>query len=209
MTENWPARWASGRTGWHETDGNAGLKSHWRVEAESVLVPLCGKSPDLRWLALRGHEVIGVELSEVAVRQFLAEQNLEFILESGECLDCYTCTELPITLYCGDFFNFEGGPFDALYDRAALVALAADVRPHYVEHMKRLLKPSAAKFVVTLEYDQSIVSGPPFSVVPAELASYWGDLKRVYQKDDIDNCPPKFRDAGLEKINEVFWASGP
>ena len=59
MMNHWIERWQNGRIGWHETDGNAGLRAHWRFDAQQVLVPLCGKSPDLRWLAEQGHRVSG------------------------------------------------------------------------------------------------------------------------------------------------------
>lgn len=207
MSEDWLGRWTHGRTGWHEPDGNEGLKSFWPEfdNPGRVLVPLCGKSPDLLWLAQRGHEVVGVELSDIAVEGFFAEHNLEFEREADGPLCRYTATEHSVTVYCGDYFDFQSPTFDALYDRGALVALPDELRPRYVIHTDQLLKPGATRLVVTLEYDQKIVDGPPFSVMPDELASYWGDLERVAQKDDIDNCPPKFREAGLVDVLEVFW----
>ena len=92
MSEDWLDRWANGRTGWHEEDGNAGLKAHWpSLESTAkgrnrVLVPLCGKTPDLLWLAEQGHEVVGIELSEIAIRQLFAEHDLTFRVEEGEVL---------------------------------------------------------------------------------------------------------------------------
>lgn len=63
-------RWREGRIGWHQPDGNASLRRHWRGTGPRVLVPLCGKTPDLVWLAEWGNEVVGVELSEIAVQSF-------------------------------------------------------------------------------------------------------------------------------------------
>ena len=210
MTEDWLDRWANGRTGWHEKDGNAGLKSHWPTHAGAgrVLVPLCGKSPDLIWLAKRGYEVVGVELSEKAVHEFFADHDLSYESEIGDQLDCYSANSLPITLYCGDYFKFDAPPFDALYDRAALVAMPESLRPGYVEHTKRLLRSDSVRMIITLEYDQAIVQGPPFAVMPTEIGAYWQDLARVDESDDIETCPPKFRAAGLEDIQEVVWLAG-
>lgn len=207
MSEDWLFRWTHGRTGWHEPDGNDGLKSFWPDfdNPGRVLVPLCGKSPDLLWLAKRGHEVVGVELSDIAVEGFFKDQNLDFECDTHGPLTCYTATDCSVTVYCGDYFDFQSSPFDALYDRAALVALTEELRPRYVMHTDRLLKPGATRLVITLEYDQNVVNGPPFSVMPDELARYWGNLERIAEKDDIDNCPPKFRKAGLTEISEVFW----
>jgi thiopurine S-methyltransferase len=209
VSEDWLGRWDQGRTGWHEPSGNEGLKTFWPGFANpgSVLVPLCGKSPDLLWLAERGHDVVGVELSEIAVAGFFAEHDLEFELEAAGPLNRYSATKHSLVLYCGDYFDFQSRYFDALYDRGALVALSGEQRPRYVEHTSKLLKPGATRLVITLEYDQRVVNGPPFAVSAGELATYWDGLVRVGEKDDIENCPPKFRKAGLTEISEVFWLS--
>ena len=209
MSEDWLGRWDQGRTGWHEPAGNEGLKSFWPDFANpgSVLGPLCGKSADLLWLAKRGHDVVCVELSEVAVAGFFEDHDLDFELESAGALNRYTATQHSLTLYCGDYFAYRSPPFDALFDRGALVAFPEDMRPRYVEHTLRLLKPGAIRLVITLEYDQRVVNGPPFAVSTDELVAYWDDLIRVGERDDIDNCPPKFRKAGLTDISEVFWLS--
>ena len=207
MTEDWLDRWENGRTGWHEASGNAGLQAHWNVGAGSVLVPLCGKSPDLVWLARRGHDVVGVELAEKAIHEFFAEQALEYSPLQGQTMQAFRAESLPLTLYCGDYFEFAGGPFDALYDRGSIVAIDPAMRPAYVRHTDTLLKPDATRLVITLEYDQDVVQGPPFSLRPDELHNYWPGLDRVDVQDDIDNCPPKFRAAGLTDIVEVDWRS--
>jgi thiopurine S-methyltransferase len=206
-TEDWHDRWANGRTGWHEPDGNAGLKKHWCWKSGSVLVPFCGKSPDLAWLARRGHDVVGVELSEIAVRHFFAEQGLEFDTDQEGSLTRFSAIQLPISIYCGDYFSFELSSFDALYDRGALVAVDPLIRQKYAAHTRRLLKSAARQLIVTLEYDQEVVQGPPFAVTADEMSALWNDLERVAEQDDIDNCPPKFLDAGLTDIKEVVWRS--
>jgi thiopurine S-methyltransferase len=209
LTEDWLGRWAAGRIGWHEAEGNSGLRKHWPElpDQSRVLVPLCGKSTDMLWLAGRGQTVVGVELSEIAVRAFFAENELEFERRKGNSLDCFAALDLSIELYCGNYFAFSDAPFDALYDRGALVALPAEIRPEYISHTRKLLKRSSFRFVVTLEYEQSVVAGPPYSVAADELSGYWHDLKLVESKNDIETCPPKFRAAGLRKISENFWVS--
>ena len=180
-------------------------------QGSSVLVPLCGKTPDIVWLAAAGHAVTGVELARTAVEAFFAEQELAYTEDVCGGLARFRATDRAITFYCGDYFSFDGSfgvePFDVLYDRGALVALPRDMRPRYVAHTNRLLRPDAPRLVITLEYDQSIVAGPPFAVMPDEILGYWSDLERVGEKDDIDTCPPKFRAAGLEEITEVYWLS--
>ena len=208
MKEDWLDRWDKGRTGWHEADGNAGLQAHWTASSGRVLVPLCGKSPDLAWLAARGHEVVGVELAEKAVVGFFEEQGLGYDSSAEGPLFRFDARNAAITIYCGDYFDLDAGPFDALYDRGALVAVDPALRSRYVDHTNALLVADPKRLVITLEYDQSVTPGPPFAIHPPEILGYWPDLVRVAEQDDIDTCPPKFIAAGLTEISEVVWRSG-
>jgi thiopurine S-methyltransferase len=207
MLTFWHSRWESGHTGWHETDGSLALHRFWPAMAPGshVLVPLCGKSVDLLWLAEQGCEVTGVELSEIAVRAFFTDTGLSFELEKADGFTWFNCLEKDISIACGNYFEFSGGPFDALYDRASLIAVPEKLRPKYVEHTRSMLKPYATQLLVTLEYDQSKAEGPPFSVQAEEVKGYWGDLRRVSDRDDIENSPPKFRDAGILEVIEVVY----
>jgi len=207
VNEPWIERWKAGRTGWHEPDGNRNLQAHWDATGRQVLVPLCGKTPDLLWLEARGNEVVGIELSELGVLGFFAENGLDFRRTEGP-LPGYRAIGRRITLYCGDFFDFRGGPFDAHYDRGALVALTGDLRARYAAHVDSLLVPDAEQFVITVEYDQSVCDGPPFSIDESELLGYWPRLRRHARVDDTANAPPKFLDAGLDLMHEVVWRTG-
>ena len=149
-----------------------------------------------------------MELSKTAVDAFFTEHKLEYDVDNGGKLLCYRSQTQPITVYCGDFFDFESEPFDALFDRGALAALPANDRPHYVDHTKGLLKADAYRLIITLEYDQAAANGPPFAVMPDEINSYWDDLQIVSRDNDIDNCPPKFKAAGLTEVLETAWSSG-
>ena len=207
MIAGWLDRWERGQTGWHQSGGNTALRKFWPVLpiGSRVLVPLCGKSPDLLWLAQQGSVVTGVELSEIAVRAFFAEAGIGFETEIVRGLTWFRGVEQDISIVCGDYFQFSDQPFDALYDRASLIALPADIRPAYIQHTKSLLKPKAIQLLLTLEYDQSKANGPPFSVMSDEVNSYWDRLLRVGDKCDSKNMPPKFRDAGISEIVEAVW----
>lgn len=172
-----------------------------------MLVPFCGKSVDLLWLAAHGQDVVGVEISEIAVRAFFDEHELGFENTVYGRLQCYRATAAPIRLYCGDYYDYTGGPFHALYDRGALVAVPATDRQRYVDHTMTMLEPDAYRMVLTLQYDQDAVAGPPFSVEPEEIMSFWPDLERVCTRNDIDTGSPKFRRAGLKKVVESVWTS--
>ena len=204
MTEPWLERWQAGKIGWHETQGNASLQKHWTATGKRVLVPLCGKTQDLIWLENQGNQVVGVELSEIAVKAFFDENEIEYSLIEG-ALTAYVAKGHSIAIYCGDFFEFSDGPFDAYYDRGALIALPANVRSTYVDHTRTLLDAAAAQMIICLEYDESIATGPPFSVPANEVLAFWPNLERVAAYDDIDNGPPKFREAGLSEMIEVVW----
>ena len=209
MSEPWLERWEQGRIGWHEPDGNANLKKHWPdlPDGSRVVVPFCGKARDLMWLSERCLDVVGIELSVKAIESFFREQDLEFEIDSVGKLPGYRATRRPITIFCGDYLQYESQPFDALFDRGALVALPSEARPRYIEHTKALLKESAYRLIITLEYDQAVADGPPFAVMPDEIRSYWGDLRIVDRHNDIDNCPPKFKAAGLSEVMETAWST--
>ena len=206
MNESWIERWKVGQTGWHEPDGNRNLQAHCDWTGKRVLVPLCGATPDLLWLEARGNEVVGVELSDIAVKSFFDTNDLEYELEAGT-LDTYRCKTRNITLYCGDYFDFSDETFNAHYDRGALIALPPDMRARYAAHTSSLLGTNAAQLVLTLIYDDSVAQGPPFYVSSDELLSYWPNLAERARVDDTPNAPPKFLKAGLDKIEEVVWTS--
>ena len=127
MREEWLERWEIGRTGWHEPAGTRYLQAHWQWSGTRVLVPMCGKTPDLLWLESQGNEVVGVELSEIAVLGFFEENELRFEPLEGS-LPGYRAIDRRVTLYCGDYFEFREEAFDAHYDRRARVALSAELR---------------------------------------------------------------------------------
>ena len=125
MLDFWHSRWEAGRFGWHEADGNASLRKFWpRLEPGSrVLVPLCGKSSDLLWLAEQGCDITGVELSEIAARAFFDEAGLPYETGQSDGFHWFRCRQANIAIACGNYFEFSAMPFDAIYDRASLAAL--------------------------------------------------------------------------------------
>jgi thiopurine S-methyltransferase len=202
----WAERWREGRIGFHEGRVNAFLERH--VDrlgaARRVLVPLCGKTEDLAFLASRGHAVVGIEAVEDAVKAFFREHDLT--PEVTELKHARSYTAGAVTILAGDFFAVtakEVGAPAAFYDRAAIVALAADVRPKYVSHLRTLLAPDATGLVVTFEYDPSKMQPPPFAVPEAELrALYAGATLEL-----IDGGPAeglRFAEAGVAAHEKCF-----
>ena len=206
MTDDWLERWQEGRIGWHEQEGNQSLKKHWDATGKRVLVPLCGKSVDMLWLEQLGNEVFGVELSGIAIRAFFEENGLDYDEYDG-AYHRFVAVERNISIVCGDFFAFSGEMFDACYDRGAFAALPGLARPNYAEQISSMLLRDAYHLLLTLEYDQSLVDGPPYNITSDEVAQYWPALERIDTYDDIENGPPKFRDAGVTEMFEVVWRS--
>jgi len=183
----WRARWSEGRIGFHEGTSNAYLRKNVDVlaGARRVLVPLCGKAEDLAFLAAAGHEVVGVELVEDAVRAFFSEHGREPTVSSEGPLTRYVHGN--VTLWAGDLFEATSerlGTFDAWYDRAALIALPPPLRARYVPHLRSLLRPGAVGLLVTVEYAQDKREGPPFSVEEAEVRSRFSGVE-VRLLDDV------------------------
>jgi thiopurine S-methyltransferase len=172
----WHERWTTKSIGFHEGKPNSYLaRFASRLDGHArVLVPLCGKSEDLAFLAGHGHTVVGVELVEDAVRQFVDEHCLTPAREvRGEHV-VYNAGS--VTIVAGDVLTTTTellGGFDAVYDRAALVALPPDVRRQYVAHLRAMAPPAARVLLVAFEYDQSKKAGPPFAVMPDEVAALY------------------------------------
>lgn len=206
MSNGWIDRWRNNRIGWHEPEGNRSLKKHWSATGRRVLVPLCGKSYDLIWLQAQGNDVVGIELSEIAARAFFDENQLDYRRNNADP-HRFDAVDRNISIICGDYFDISVSPCDACFDRGALVAMSPDLRTRYVKHTKSLLADDPYQLLITLEYDQTVANGPPFSVPENDVRSYWPNLDRLDAYEDLENCPPKFREAGLESVVEVVWRS--
>jgi thiopurine S-methyltransferase len=175
----WHNRWQTNQTGWHERDINPLLITHFpSLNAPSggrVFVPLCGKSLDLGWLLSYGYTVTGAELSELAVTQLFAELEIEPSISAVGKLRLFSGER--INIFVGDLFDLSReilGPVDAVYDRAALVALPEAMRERYTAHLKAITA-LAPQLVIGYEYDQTVVPGPPFSVSADELHRQYSD----------------------------------
>lgn len=176
----WLDRWASQQIGFHEAVDHPMLVRHWsRLECPTgarVFVPLCGKSLDMVWLAEQGYRVCGVELSAIAVNAFFAERELEAAVTGvpgGRLLQAG-----PFALYEKDFFDLDAAslvPLDAIYDRAALIALPPELRARYAAHLTELAAPGTPMLLITVDYDQNTVNPPPFVVTDDEVGQLFAD----------------------------------
>ncbi|MEH6470793.1 MAG: thiopurine S-methyltransferase [Halopseudomonas sp.] len=172
--EFWHQRWQQQQIGFHQQQVHPLLSRYWQdlhlPNSARVLVPLCGKSLDMLWLLGQGHSLVGVELSELAVQTFFSENGLQpsVCLQGG--LDGFSVGDL--TILCGDFFGLHVKPgqrFDAIYDRAALIALPPSMRDSYIDKLVSLLRPDGQVLLVTLEFPPEERQGPPFSIPDDEV----------------------------------------
>ncbi|CRM81670.1 MULTISPECIES: thiopurine S-methyltransferase [Pseudomonas] len=210
--EFWQERWARNQIGFHLPEVNPYLQRHWPqsglVDGAKVLVPLCGKSLDLVWLASQGCHVMGVELSEQAVEAFFNEQGLAPQISRRGDFKVYQ-TGL-IEVWCGDFFALDAQAVagcSALYDRAALIALPPLMRAQYAERLTALLGRGCQGLLVTLDYDQVQKAGPPFAVSDAEvrvlLGEHWA-LDRLEEQDILGESW-KFVQDGVTRLDERVY----
>lgn len=208
----WHQRWRDNLIGFHLPGVNPGLEAYWpQLPVETgapVFVPLCGKSLDMLWLAER-HPVTGVELSPIAVEAFFTENGLQY--KEAQEGSFTVCESERIRILCGDFFDLQSEQLThtrAVYDRASLIALPPDMRSRYVSHLETLLPADAEMLLITLDYPQAQMDGPPFSVSASEVQDLFGagwsiDLLHA---DDVLAHEARFRERGLTRMTEnVFY----
>ncbi len=201
--EFWEKKWASQSIGFHLTDVNPHLSAFWPHLAlsrtQSVFVPLCGKSNDLTWLAKRHERVVGIELSDIAVRSFFAEQLYTPMVMPQGSLQCYSFDEIEI--YQGDYFHLNlSEPVDAIYDRAALVAMPLDQRAQYVEHLLNQLKPKGQILLISLERIQDLTMGPPYYVPQDEISQLFDGCVITLLHQAVESDPKDVDQPWVEKV---------
>ena len=208
----WQERWARNQIGFHLPEVNPYLQRHWPqlavAEGSKVLVPLCGKSLDLMWLASHGLRVMGVELSEQAVEAFFNEQNLVPRITRRGAFMVYQADLIEV--WCGDFFALDAEALVgcvALYDRAALIALPPLMRAQYAEHLSRLLPSGCQGLLITLDYDQTQKAGPPFAVMDDEVKVLFGPnwILETLQEQDVLGESWKFVQEGVTRLDERIY----
>jgi thiopurine S-methyltransferase len=211
VREFWLERWGSQELGFHQPDVNPGLRERWPVltvpDGAGVFVPLCGKSLDMRWLADRGHRVFGVELAESAVRAFYEESQQPCQMVRMRRMQQFH--GVGVTIYCGDFMELTAlhlPGVSAVYDRAALIALPPKMRAHYADHLLRIVPDGCLMLLLTLEYDQKKVPGPPHSVSSEEVEALFGARCRIEStcRAGALALPAKFAEAGVEATEVVY-----
>jgi thiopurine S-methyltransferase len=214
--EFWLDRWQRGDIGWHLPEINVHLQEFWpdlgMAPGTLIFVPLCGKTLDLLWLVSRGYRVIGVEISEMAVKDLFTEHGLSPRTAETPPFRTYQVDELQVL--AGDYFDLTRshlGDVGAVFDRASLIALPPEIRPRYAEHFKKIVPDTASCLLITLDYDQAEMTGPPFAVRRDEVEALFADRYRIrpLASFDVIDESPGFRRRGLTALSEQVWRLEP
>ena len=211
--EFWHKRWQEKRIGFNQSAVNPLLinyLTHLNLSAGSrVFVPLCGKSIDMVWLAAQGYDVVGVELVESAVKEFFSENRILYTIINhprNPNIKYYHWQHenQKIEILVADIFSLsieDIDYIDAVYDKAALIALPADMRPDYSEQIRKV-SDNAPQLLITLNYDQSKKDGPPFSINSEQLQQYYGSH---YQLCELASEPASIGSAPDLNVTEHVW----
>ena len=210
--EFWHERWKLNQIGFHKKEINPHLQHYWSTlsvnKGDRVFVPLCGKSNDMLWLLGMGYQVVGVELSPLAVESFFSDNDLKpTVRRNGD----FVVSEVDgLQILCGDFFALKPsdlGNVNVVYDRAALVALPDDMRIQYVSSLSTLLPANTEILLITFAYPKHEMQGPPFSVENEDvekLFSPWCDVELLATEDILEK-EIVFKERGLTRIKEQTY----
>lgn len=218
----WLERWQKGEVGFHQEKlnpylgyfyGEKGVPIENR-QSLKVFVPLCGKSVDMFWLAKNGYEVLGVECSEIAVKDFFENQSLDYKVIKDEPFTRYVSEAIEgqsrIEILHGDFFDLEKDDLENItdiFDRASMIALPESMRLDYFKKMTELQVEGMRSLLITLTYPQTEMDGPPFSVTENEIDSLYSDQFKIdkLMGKDILADEPRFKQRGLTSLYETAY----
>lgn len=208
----WLKRWQDNEIGFHANEVQPALVKHWPaldlVKEARVLVPLCGKSLDMVWLAEQGHTIIGAELSEIALKDFIAENYLTYVTtEEDGGFRIYTSG--PYELWCGDFFALDPAEIaaTAIYDRAALVALPPEMQQRYADKMAELVPAGGQVLLISLDYHPGEMQGPPFNVPQARVQALFEkqfDVTLLEARDGLTKSE-HLKKRGITRLEEATF----
>lgn len=203
----WHQRWREGNIPFHEGRVNGYLKIYFdRLECgadDLVFVPLCGKAVDMKWIRERGCRVLGVELSPIASRDFFVDSGVDYAVEEEGGFKKYSGQG--VELLCGDLFAMARGGFEnvkAIYDRASYIAFDAAMRERYADFICSMLPRGAPVLLLTLDYPQDLMDGPPFAVGEDEVRERFEgryDVAHLETRDIIEQ-QPHFQAKGLPTL---------
>ena len=189
---------------------------------QTVFVPLCGKTHDIDFLLEQGCNVVANELSELAVQALFERLELTPQVTQWQTASADNTAKQyqagALTVFVGDYFqltpsdirNVYGDDVSWIYDRAALVALPTEMRHQYAQLLTTLC-PKASQLLMTLDYPQQQMPGPPFSVTVSEVTDHYASgyqIEQLKQQDILDK-EPRFKQRGLTEFNQRMYLLTP
>lgn len=204
----WHEKWAKKEIGFHEPKVNPFLVKHLESlnleEGARVFLPLCGKTKDIAWLLSQGYRVVGAELSELAIGELFEEMGIAPNIERHDAISHYRAEGLDI--FVGDIFALTAltlGQVDAIYDRAALVALPSQMRGPYTQHL-RAITHKAPQLLICFEYQQDLLAGPPFAIAEDEVRAHYASdyMLKIMQARPLEGGL-KGKVAAVEKVYQL------
>lgn len=195
-----------------------------------VLVPLCGRTPDLAWLA-EGYgaaaHVVGLDAVGEPLRQFATEFGGGLVplaelrgidnartnasRSSGPVVASYRTQRYDnLTLVHGDVFAVDAGTLgflaDAIWDRGGVTSMPLepdDERQRYVAHLVALLAPGGRLLVEFLSCNLPLEGAASAGDVARLLAAAGLAGVRTLRASDVRDAYPSFRPPGLTQLDEV------
>jgi SAM-dependent methyltransferase len=161
MTD-WNQRYVEGDTPWDKGAAHpvlADMLTHGALSGR-VLVPGCGTGHDVRELARRGLDVVGLDVAEQAVARAKAHPAVR-----GE------------TYVLGDLFDLPAelrGAFDGVFEHTCFCAIDPAWRAEYVAAVASALKSGGRLLAVFYADPGNDGEGPPFGCTKAELDGLFG-----------------------------------
>lgn len=210
--KDWLERWQKDHIGFHEGSVNTHLKKHISdfnlKSGDRIFMPLCGKAHDIAWLAKQGFEVIGIEIAGIAIEAFYSEFNMQFQQFQSDRFIMRKSGN--IMLFEGDYFDLQSDDLadcKLVYDRAALIAIDEFNRARYCAHMQTITPDNCDMLLVTLDYDQTQMSGPPFSVLQDEVFQHYQSQYQIesLEKNQVVDEQPRWRKQGLTSLMESSY----
>ncbi|WP_133138787.1 thiopurine S-methyltransferase [Legionella genomosp. 1] len=208
----WEEKWLARDIGFNQQQPNKLMQRYFPslnlTPGSRIFVPLCGQSVDMLWLSEQDYLVIGVEYSQMACDAFFEENKIPCRIVEVDNFTVYSSDT--ITLLSGDFFEIRPsviGNIDAVYDRAALIALTAELRQAYARHLTELMRPETKMLLITTCYKQDEMRGPPFSVDEQEVTELYSDcfdINQLYNKPF--DVPSHLQNRGLKQGAEQVYS---
>ncbi|KMT66013.1 thiopurine S-methyltransferase [Catenovulum maritimum] len=202
----WHSKWDKGEIGFHLDQANPLLLKHFDslalTKGQTIFVPLCGKTKDIAWLLAQGLNVVAVELNKTAVEALFSELNVTAQITQLDELNLYKAKQLSV--FQGDFFNLSSeliGKIDAVYDRAALIALPIEMRIKYTQQIMQLTN-KVKQLIICVEYQQAEMQGPPFAIHAEDISAYYA---KSYQLNLLESIKVEGGLKGKLAANESIW----